>query len=623
MPTIQLIPAIAALQDLWRKRSSFTLLDLDFINGRRLLPVAAALLSDPEAPQRLHYVAVIDAWPEAGIAASAVDAAASACAQTNAPFAAFVAQLSSAWLPAVPGFQRLVLADGRLVLTLVSGALAASLPQLDLAFDACYCHVADIAPSIILWLGRLAAPQAMLRIDTRDCDARVADGIGEKFAPAGFVEAETSADYRVLRFAPRHAHDAHHGHRRDAVSIQAVQEKHAIVIGAGLAGAAACHRLSVRGWRCTLIEAQGAPAQQASGNAAGIFMPVLSQDDNPLSRLTRAAYLFALHTWDGLGGVGRTLPGQACGVLQLARSDAVSAALTATAQRRTPWPYPADFAQWLDSAQASIALRQRVAGGWWFPAAGWLHPAAVCEAMLGACGDRLHVNYQRQAQRLMHDGEHWHVLAADGSSIAHAAVLILANGVQATQFAQTAHLPLSAIRGQVTHLPTQAADLPFVICGDAYLTPAAGGFASLGATYSEATDASLSAQDHQENIHHLQQMLPDWQQPPLDWAALDGRAGFRCVAADRLPLVGALPDPDRLAGSGDTRLQDMPRLPGLYGLLAYGSRGLIWSPLAAELLAAQLNGEPGPLPRDLAALLDPARFALKERRQRRQRRQGG
>ncbi|HWZ46901.1 MAG TPA: FAD-dependent 5-carboxymethylaminomethyl-2-thiouridine(34) oxidoreductase MnmC [Herbaspirillum sp.] len=612
MPTI---PTIAALQDRWRKRSSFTLLDLDFINGRRLLPVAAALLSDSEAPERLHYVAVIDAWPEAGIAASAIDAEASACMQSDMPFAAFMAQLSSAWLPAVPGFQRLVLADGRLVLTLVSGALAASLPQLDLAFDACYCRVADVAPSIILWLGRLAAPQAMLTIDTRDCDASAADGIGEKFASAGFVEAETSADYRALRFAPRHTRDAHHGHRRDAVSIQAVQEKHAIVIGAGLAGAAACHRLSVRGWRCTLIEAQGAPAQQASGNAAGIFMPVLSQDDNPLSRLTRAAYLFALHSWDGLGGVGRMLPGQACGVLQLARSDAASAALTAT---RMPWPYPADFAQWLDGAQASIALRQRVAGGWWFPAAGWLHPAAVCEAMLGACGDRLHVNYQRQAQRLMHDGEHWHALAADGSSIAHAAVLILANGVQATQFAQTAHLPLRAIRGQVTHLPAQAADLPFVICGDAYLTPAltpaAGGFASLGATYSDATDASLSAQDHQENIRHLQQMLPDWQPPP-DWAALDGRAGFRCVAADRLPLVGALPDPDRLAGSGDTRLQDMPRLPGLYGLLAYGSRGLIWSPLAAELLAAQLNGEPAPLSRDLTALLDPARFALKQRRQ--------
>jgi len=34
----------------------------------------------------------IDAWPEAGIAASAIDAGVPACAQTNAPFAAFVAE---------------------------------------------------------------------------------------------------------------------------------------------------------------------------------------------------------------------------------------------------------------------------------------------------------------------------------------------------------------------------------------------------------------------------------------------------------------------------------------------------------------------------------------------------
>jgi tRNA 5-methylaminomethyl-2-thiouridine biosynthesis bifunctional protein len=174
---------------------------------------------------------------------------------------------------------------------------------------------------------------------------------------------------------------------------------------------------------------------------------------------------------------------------------------------------------------------------------------------------------------------------------------------------------LSAIRGQVTHLPPSAADVPFVVCGDAYLTPAAGngGIASLGATYDQDADPALRLESHRQNIGHLQQMLPDWMPPP-DLAALDGRVGFRCVTADRLPLVGALPDPGQWQGSGDTRLEEMPRLAGLHGLLGYGSRGLIWAPLAAELLASQLNGEPSPLPRDLAALLDPARFALRQRR---------
>jgi tRNA 5-methylaminomethyl-2-thiouridine biosynthesis bifunctional protein len=69
------------------------------------------------------------------------------------------------------------------------------------------------------------------------------------------------------------------------------------------------------------------------------------------------------------------------------------------------------------------------------------------------------------------------------------------------------------------------------------------------------------------------------------------------VARDRLPLIGPL------AGE-----------PGLYGAFAYGSRGLLWAGLGAELLASQMEGEPLPLEIDLADALAPARFALRARR---------
>ena len=95
-------------------------------------------------------------------------------------------------------------------------------------------------------------------------------------------------------------------------------------------------------------------------------------------------------------------------------------------------------------------------------------------------------------------------------------------------------------------------------------------------------------------------------------APLRGRVGFRCVAPDRLPLVGRLPD---FAAAGATeRLRDVPRHPGLHGLLGYASRGLIWAPLAAELLASMLEGEPLPLEVALVDGLDPARFVLRARR---------
>jgi len=61
-------------------------------------------------------------------------------------------------------------------------------------------------------------------------------------------------------------------------------------------------------------------------------------------------------------------------------------------------------------------------------------------------------------------------------------------------------------------------------------------------------------------------------------------------------------------------LRDVPRHEGLYALLGLASRGLTWSPLAAELLVAQMSGEPLPVERDLCATLDPARFALQHHR---------
>jgi tRNA 5-methylaminomethyl-2-thiouridine biosynthesis bifunctional protein len=85
------------------------------------------------------------------------------------------------------------------------------------------------------------------------------------------------------------------------------------------------------------------------------------------------------------------------------------------------------------------------------------------------------------------------------------------------------------------------------------------------------------------------------------------------MAVDRMPVVGALPGTERPLKAG-ARFRDVPRLPGLYALLALGSRGMCWGPLAAELLASQIAGEPLPLERDLVDALDPARFAIRTQR---------
>ena len=78
---------------------------------------------------------------------------------------------------------------------------------------------------------------------------------------------------------------------------------------------------------------------------------------------------------------------------------------------------------------------------------------------------------------------------------------------------------------------------------------------------------------------------------------VDGRVAFRCVTSDRMPMIGQFAD-ETAAQADASRLSrawplDLPRAAGLYGAFAFGSRGLVWSALGAELIASQIEGEPG------------------------------
>lgn len=101
-----------------------------------------------------------------------------------------------------------------------------------------------------------------------------------------------------------------------------------------------------------------------------------------------------------------------------------------------------------------------------------------------------------------------------------------------------------------------------------------------------------------------------------------GWAEVRCASLDRVPLVGAVPDLQKLhalmaeagARRGRIPLSQTPRQTGLYMLGALGSRGLTLAYAMGDLLARQICGEPTELDDDLLRALDPARFAWKQAR---------
>lgn len=539
------------LQEHWRDRTRYTVFIGRHGDGSESASLIDAWRADPQRPERLHVVALADGLQ--------------------------------------PGFHRMPQPDANVTLDLLAAPLEDALAQLNAHLDCIRLHAVE-GTAFARPLARLTALGARLSATGLDAEQRAA------LQAQGFV-FDGEAD------------DAVFASRKPRLPVTPTPERRALVLGAGVAGCAAAARLCARGWQVTLIERHRQAAMEASGNLAGIFMPLLSRDDNIPTRLTRAAYLYALRYWQGLGGIGRAFDGAQCGVLQLARDAghaAVSRAIAAEGK------VPGDFARWLEPNEAAALLGLPAPdGGWLFPQGGWARPGSVCAAMLASCGDLLTTRFGAGDVRLEHDGEAWLARAGDGTELGRAPTVVLASGAGARHMAQTRDLPLQALRGQVTHLaPEHAPQLPLVLCREAYLTPSSSGVTCAGATYDLDDDPQLRAASHDENVERLRALVSD---PGAALGApLLGRVGFRCVAPDRLPLVGRLPD---FAAAGATeRLRDVPRYPGLHGLLGYASRGLIWAPLAAELLAAQLEGEPLPLEMALVDALDPARFVLRARR---------
>ncbi|MGE5128642.1 MAG: bifunctional tRNA (5-methylaminomethyl-2-thiouridine)(34)-methyltransferase MnmD/FAD-dependent 5-carboxymethylaminomethyl-2-thiouridine(34) oxidoreductase MnmC, partial [Sphingomonadaceae bacterium] len=555
----------------WAGRPVFTVLETGFGLGLNLLVTWAAWRADPQRCARLHFVSV-EKHPFRGADLARLHA-------RYPELAPLAAELRAAWPLLVPGLHRLEFDGGRVVLTLAFADLGDALPQLRLAADAIYLDGFAPAKNPGMW-----SPQALKALARRAAPGAsaatwsAAGAVRSALEQAGF-EVEKRAgfaakrDMLVARYAPRGG---------AAAPPVAPPERRALVVGAGLAGAATCERLAARGWEVTLVERRREPAQEASGNHAGVFHPVATPDDSVLARLTRAGSLYALSRWRALSSAAWA----PCGVLQLARDDDEDAA-----QQRAldALGAPREYARHVTRAEASeLAGAEVASGGLWFGPAGWARPpdlvrAQIAHAAAEAC-------FGIEVATLERDGETWSARDAAGTLIARAPVVVLANAADALRLAPSPDIALRRVRGQLTHLPAErlrAPRLPLLRGG--FVLPEVDGLVVAGASYDfEDPDPQPRAEGHAGNLERLERILPGAARG-LDPAALDGRVGFRAATRDRLPVVGAL-------------------APGLYGAFAYGSRGLVWAALAAELLASLLEGEPLPLEGMLADALDPARF---------------
>ncbi|WP_439858849.1 bifunctional tRNA (5-methylaminomethyl-2-thiouridine)(34)-methyltransferase MnmD/FAD-dependent 5-carboxymethylaminomethyl-2-thiouridine(34) oxidoreductase MnmC [Pseudomonas sp. MBLB4136] len=533
--------------------------------------------------------------------------------------AAFAQLLLAQYIAVHPGFQRLVFADGRVTLSLLIGDALELLSQLDARVDAWFLDGFAPAKNPQMWspqlfsqLARLSAAQATFGTFTSagevrrglkavGCTVKRMPGLGKKWEvlKGQFSSAPDHATKPWFARPPRHA-----------------GERHALVIGAGLAGCATAASLAARGWRVSLLERHAAIAQEASGNPQGVLYLKLSPHHTTLSRLIVSGYG---HTRRLLEQLPRGQDWDACGVLQLA-FDSKEAAR----QARLAAAFPADLLQPLKQAEAErLAGVGLPCGGLFYPHAGWVHPPALCRLLSEHPNIRLLPH--SEAMELRRDDGQWQAWQGE-RLLASAPLAVLAGAAEIKRFQQSAELPLKRIRGQISCLPATARSsaLSTVVCAEGYVAPARLGEHTLGASFDfNSDDLTPNSADHAGNLRMLEEISADLSArlngAGLDPAELSGRAAFRCTSPDYLPIVGPLADRDAFAaayavlGKDARQVPDTPCpwLEGLYINSGHGSRGLITAPLSGELLAAWLNDEPLPVPREVAEACHPNRFALR------------
>nr|WP_294840867.1 FAD-dependent 5-carboxymethylaminomethyl-2-thiouridine(34) oxidoreductase MnmC [uncultured Methylotenera sp.] len=390
----------------------------------------------------------------------------------------------------------------------------------------------------------------------------------------------------------------------------------AIVIGGGIAGCSSAYALAQRGIQVTLVERQAQIANAASGNPFAMLYPRLSGDDSS-SQFALASYLYSLAFYQSL-----QLPVadfSACGMLQLG----FNARELARIQKVATQNYPASILKYVSQHEASeIAGISLTHEALYFPSAGWLQPQHLCQHLTQH--PNISVLHSQSVSSFSKQAHSFEVYNHD-QLLATAPVLIIANANDAQQLLAKLPLQSKAVRGQVSVLEpsTSSRRINTILCSDGYLSPAAGSqpihclgasFANVETPSTAPQDLTPKAQDHIDNLLKLSN-ISTLLYNDLQANMIGGRVSYRCTTSDYWPLVGELIDGDALKAKPvrpSAPSTALPWIPGLYINAAHGSKGFTSAPLCAEVLACMITQQALPISDELASLLNPNRFLLRE-----------
>lgn len=562
----------------WAGRACWRVLETGFGLGLNFLATWHAWRCDPRRPRLLHFVS-IEAWPVAMedlLRSVAAYPALQPLAET----------LAGRWQGLVAGFHRFSFENGQVLLTLCVGDVAPMLREQAFRADTVFLDGFDPATNADMWsLDTLKGVTRLCRRGATLATWTVAGHVRRDLQSCGWqVEKRPGLPPKRECLAGRYT---------PAWTVKGLADDietapgDCIVIGAGLAGAAAAASLSRRGWSVRVFDAAAAPAMGASGLPAGLLAPHQSPDDNLLSRLSRAGVRVTLQESERLA---RGIEWDRTGALEWRGDDRRPPPLLGEAL--APWTREASEAQ---KRAAGIAPAQ---AAWWHENAAWIAPAALVRLWLRQPGVRF-VGGHRVAGVRQAAGQ-WRVEDGAGEVLGAAPLVVVAAALGSAALLED-QIALHPVRGQVSWAPrAEDGDClpPFPVHGHGHFLPRVPLVERsawiTGSTYGRGdADASLRREDDSANLERVREVMPlaaEAMEKAFARGEVRGWSGVRCASSDRRPLVGEA-------------------APGLWVSTAMGSRGLTFAALCGELIAARLHREPLPVEARLAQALDLRRQA--------------
>ncbi len=546
------------LPDMWADRRHFVVGELGFGTG-------------------LNIAALLDLWRKTrpsdsqlgifSIEAFCVSAAEAMRALDHWPELADIAQLlTSRWPGCARGRHRVDLPELNAVLDVAVMDVGDALKGWTGRADAWFLDGFSPALNPQMWtdevLGLVAARSAP---GARAATFTVAGQVRRGLAQAGFTVARQPGFGRKRE----RLEATWPGEARDPALCRVV------VIGAGIAGAAAARAVRALGGEAQVIDMAG-PGAGASGNPAALVTPRLD------AGLGEAAQLFAEAFRRAITLYG-TVPDAVLsrGALQVSSDDRDVDRYGRIVASDIFEPGSLTL---LDAEAATLRLGEPATVSLDQPDAMVVDPGPILAGWAGTVRRAVVASLKR-------DGDRWTLLDPGGAEILSADAVIVAAALGSVMLVDG--LPLSPVRGQASWTTT----------GETGPTAAFGGYVLPmrdGLLFGSTHDRDDAGDDFRETdqVRNLETL--SLAMPKLGGAVanvrLSGRASVRAVSQDMMPMAGATD------------------LDGVYVLSGFGSRGFSLAPLLAEHVAALVMGAPSPISTAAAALVSPERFARRAAR---------